>query len=248
MYLERDELPPHWDREILFNMGEESTTESSESEEIDDDDDDESPEDKDHLVRKIKFIFELKFSLLLPNLQMKTKQWNVDNLNLFVLASNSAHIFKNHSQCSGCYCDAHQTTTRKIELIPRFKYFCLLVKGQRNSDYFSCNYLITDLLITKQVSGQCFNIIVITIWKENDLATKLKQIFFQGCRTLQAHGRPWSPHQPHPNDWRTWGGPVPSLQDRLQVGRPSKSHEQEYVAASGEETGIWNGLVHQSGK
>lgn len=112
MYLERDELPPHWDREILFNMGEESTTESSESEEIDDDDDDESPEDKDHLVRKIKFIFELKFSLLLPNLQMKTKQWNVDNLNLFVLASNSAHIFKNHSQCSGYYCDAHQTTTR----------------------------------------------------------------------------------------------------------------------------------------
>jgi len=40
LYLERDELPPHWDREILFNMGEESTTESSESEEIDDDDDD----------------------------------------------------------------------------------------------------------------------------------------------------------------------------------------------------------------
>ena len=50
MYLERDELPPHWDREILFNMGEESTTESSESEEIDEEEDDESPEDKDHLV------------------------------------------------------------------------------------------------------------------------------------------------------------------------------------------------------
>jgi Ras-related protein Rab-1A len=49
--LERDELPPHWDKEILFNMGEESTTESSESEEIDDDDDTESPEEKDHLVR-----------------------------------------------------------------------------------------------------------------------------------------------------------------------------------------------------
>ena len=49
-YLERDELPPHWDKEILFNMGEESATESSESEEIDDDDDTESPEEKDHLV------------------------------------------------------------------------------------------------------------------------------------------------------------------------------------------------------
>jgi len=50
-YLERDELPPHWDKEILFNMGEESTTESSESEEIDDEEDAESPEEKDHLVR-----------------------------------------------------------------------------------------------------------------------------------------------------------------------------------------------------
>ena len=51
-YLERDELPPHWDKEILFNMGEESTTESSESEEIDDEDDAESPEEKDHLVKQ----------------------------------------------------------------------------------------------------------------------------------------------------------------------------------------------------
>ncbi len=50
-YLERDELPPHWDKEILFNMGEESTTESSESEEIDDEEDAESPEEKDHLVK-----------------------------------------------------------------------------------------------------------------------------------------------------------------------------------------------------
>ena len=31
-YLDRDELPPHWDRDILFRMGaEDSTTESSES-------------------------------------------------------------------------------------------------------------------------------------------------------------------------------------------------------------------------
>ena len=52
-YLERDELPPHWDKEILFNMGEESTTESSESEEIDDEEDAESPEEKDHLVRRL---------------------------------------------------------------------------------------------------------------------------------------------------------------------------------------------------
>jgi Ras-related protein Rab-1A len=59
LYLERDELPPHWDREILFNMGEESTTESSESEEIDEDEDDESPEDKDHLVSPFSFLVEI---------------------------------------------------------------------------------------------------------------------------------------------------------------------------------------------
>ena len=40
-------------------MGEESTTESSESEEIDDDDDTESPEEKDHLVRSLKFYMTL---------------------------------------------------------------------------------------------------------------------------------------------------------------------------------------------
>lgn len=49
-FLDRDELPPHWDRDILFNMGDDSTTESSESEELDEEDDSESPEEKDRLV------------------------------------------------------------------------------------------------------------------------------------------------------------------------------------------------------
>lgn len=49
-YLECDKLPPHWDRDILFNMDDDSMTESSESEELDDEEDSESPEEKDHLV------------------------------------------------------------------------------------------------------------------------------------------------------------------------------------------------------
>lgn len=49
-YIEKNELPPHWDKETLFKMSDESTTESSESESIDDDEDDESPEEKDYLV------------------------------------------------------------------------------------------------------------------------------------------------------------------------------------------------------
>ncbi|XP_040569604.1 uncharacterized protein [Lepeophtheirus salmonis] len=54
-YIETKELPPHWDKEHLFNMGgaEESTTESSESEEIEDDEDEESREEKDHLVAEL---------------------------------------------------------------------------------------------------------------------------------------------------------------------------------------------------
>jgi len=50
VFLDREELPSHWDREILFNMGDDSTTESSESEELDEDEDSESPEEKDRLV------------------------------------------------------------------------------------------------------------------------------------------------------------------------------------------------------
>ena len=52
-YLDRDELPPHWDRDVLFRMGaEDSTTDStseSESGGIDceeEDEDNESPEEK----------------------------------------------------------------------------------------------------------------------------------------------------------------------------------------------------------
>ena len=63
LYLEKDELPPHWDREIIFAMDEQtSTTESSESasersEDGEDDDDSEedeqTPEEKDHLVAEL---------------------------------------------------------------------------------------------------------------------------------------------------------------------------------------------------
>ena len=57
-FLEKRELPPHWDRDILNSHEEESTnnstTASSESEELEDDDEeDESPEDKDHLVAEL---------------------------------------------------------------------------------------------------------------------------------------------------------------------------------------------------
>ena len=59
-YLDRDELPPHWDRDVLFRMGaEDSTTEStseSESGGIDceeEDEDNESPEEKVSTGRKI---------------------------------------------------------------------------------------------------------------------------------------------------------------------------------------------------
>ena len=60
-YIDKNELPPHWDKESLFTMSEaESTTESSEAEsvdnEVDDDDDDlddESVEEKDYLVAEL---------------------------------------------------------------------------------------------------------------------------------------------------------------------------------------------------
>ena len=61
-YLDKDELPPHWDRDIIFAMDEQSTTESSESasersEDGDDDDeseeDEQTPEEKDHLVAEL---------------------------------------------------------------------------------------------------------------------------------------------------------------------------------------------------
>jgi hypothetical protein len=52
-FLDDDVLPVHWDREILFNMREESSTEGSSEEEADsldsEDEDTESPEEKDHL-------------------------------------------------------------------------------------------------------------------------------------------------------------------------------------------------------
>ena len=59
-FIETKELPPHWDRDILFSNADQestnnSTTASSESEVDDDDeeDEDESPEAKDHLVAEL---------------------------------------------------------------------------------------------------------------------------------------------------------------------------------------------------
>ncbi len=52
-YIEKEELPAHWEKDNLFNVGEESTTESSETESIEEDEDEESPEEKDHLVAEL---------------------------------------------------------------------------------------------------------------------------------------------------------------------------------------------------
>ncbi|TRY72004.1 hypothetical protein TCAL_05405 [Tigriopus californicus] len=52
-YINKEELPPLWDREVLFNMGEESTTESSETESLADDEENETQEDKDKLVAEL---------------------------------------------------------------------------------------------------------------------------------------------------------------------------------------------------
>ena len=56
LYLENESLPVHWDRDILFDMRDESTTEGeSEDEELllSDEDDALSPEEKDHLVAEL---------------------------------------------------------------------------------------------------------------------------------------------------------------------------------------------------
>ena len=72
-FLEKRELPPHWDRDILNSHEEESTnnstTASSESEELEDDDEeDESPEVCNFLFlfsldlgRKLSSCFEISF-------------------------------------------------------------------------------------------------------------------------------------------------------------------------------------------
>ena len=61
-YIERDELPPHWDKEIIFAMDEPTTsTESSESasersedgEDEDSEEDEQTTEEKDHLVAEL---------------------------------------------------------------------------------------------------------------------------------------------------------------------------------------------------
>ncbi len=56
-FIEKDELPAHWDKEQLFRMADESATESSETDDNgqleDDDDNDESPEEKDRLVAEL---------------------------------------------------------------------------------------------------------------------------------------------------------------------------------------------------
>ena len=55
-YIESENLPVHWDKDILFDMRDESTTEGeSEDEELllSDEDDTQSPEEKDHLVAEL---------------------------------------------------------------------------------------------------------------------------------------------------------------------------------------------------
>lgn len=59
-FLQTEELPPHWDKDILFNMGtEESTTESSEESESicedteEEEEEDVSPEEKDRVVAEL---------------------------------------------------------------------------------------------------------------------------------------------------------------------------------------------------
>merc|ERR1712106_58403 len=56
-YLDNNEnLPVHWDKEILFDMREESSTEGSSDDEellLSDDEDIQSPEEKDHLVAEL---------------------------------------------------------------------------------------------------------------------------------------------------------------------------------------------------
>lgn len=61
-YIEKDELPPHWDKEIIFAMDEPTTsTESSESasersedgEDEDSEEDEQTTEEKDHLVAEL---------------------------------------------------------------------------------------------------------------------------------------------------------------------------------------------------
>ena len=55
-YNESESLPAHWDKDILFDMRDESTTESEGEDEellLSDDDDTQSPEEKDHLVAEL---------------------------------------------------------------------------------------------------------------------------------------------------------------------------------------------------
>ena len=61
-YIEKDELPPHWDKEIIFAMDEPTTsTESSESasersedgEDEDSEEDEQTTEEKDHLIAEL---------------------------------------------------------------------------------------------------------------------------------------------------------------------------------------------------
>ena len=55
-YTESENLPAHWDKDILFDMRDESTTESEGEDEellLSDDDDAQSPEEKDHLVAEL---------------------------------------------------------------------------------------------------------------------------------------------------------------------------------------------------
>ena len=65
IFLEKRELPPHWDRDILFSHGEQestnnSTTASSESDP--DDDDEEDDEEGKYFSDFFPFFFSLNFT------------------------------------------------------------------------------------------------------------------------------------------------------------------------------------------
>lgn len=52
-YLDKDELPPHWDRDVIFGLEEVSTASDSDAAFESDSSDDEPREEKDHFVAQL---------------------------------------------------------------------------------------------------------------------------------------------------------------------------------------------------
>lgn len=53
LYLDRDELPPHWDREVLFGLDDASSVNESKGGSDAESSDDETREEKDHFVAQL---------------------------------------------------------------------------------------------------------------------------------------------------------------------------------------------------